>query len=140
MARLKLPWVTMLLSTLLVSCASVRDRTGVITEPRLDRANYRVLATNVRGADSGFRILFFPIMRASEADAIDRVRAKAPGMGRATRFINVKKEKRGRNFVFFGLQRFVVRADVIEFLPEEAKCRTADNRASPPSRRRQSRR
>lgn len=108
----------------------------------LAQNNYRVLATRVSAEDTGFALFpvagaignaaltmgtfglangVFPagieIVSPSESDAFKELYRKtgADQPGRATQFINVRKEAGGYNALIFGRPKVRVTADLIEF-------------------------
>lgn len=103
---------------------------GTVT--RLDRANFRVLKERARGEDGGFYLFgFWPIVTPSVGDATDQVLAGVPSEGRAISLANVTQEYKSLYLVLFSLPRWIVRADVVEFVEESA----GPAPASSPSRR-----
>lgn len=103
---------------------------GTATETRLERANFRVLRANARGVDTGFKLLgLIPVVSPSVADATDHLYEDIEVEGHAVSLVNVTQEHRSLYLILFSLPKIVVRADVIEFLPEpetKAEPKTAD--------------
>lgn len=118
----------------------------------LAKKNYKVLATQVRGEDTGFALLtgiqsFFRILSVipffnatnlpsgitidavSEAKALDNLykNAGALNTGRATQLINVRKEIGGFNVLLFGRPKIRYTADLIEFYTPGADISQSQN-------------
>ena len=86
----------------------------------LDRANFRVIKASARGVDQGFYLLgFIPIIMPSISDATDQLMQGIDAEGRAVSLTNVTQEHQTLYVYLFSLPKIVIRADVIEFLPEE---------------------
>jgi len=104
---------------------------------RLEQANYRVVATQVKGSATGFHVATilptnandirsalqggplggFPVVSASEAKAIDRMYKNAGDQrNRATALINIRREVSGLNMLLFSIPRVTVTGDLVEFI------------------------
>ena len=91
------------------------------TQTDLSRSNFRVLASNASGRDTGFYLLgFMPILSPSYGAAMNDMRSKTPITGKAAALANVSEDRSTLYLVLFSLPRITVTADVIEFLPEQA--------------------
>lgn len=131
--------------TAVVSCTQMSP-SGTETLPsaqvKLQENNYRVIATQVTGEDTGFSL--FPVVKLvtgpignmipgsgssklpgelmlkapSESKAISNLYKKSGAIhtGRATQLINVRKETGGLNALIIGRPRVRVTADLIEFV------------------------
>ena len=109
----------------------------------LAKKNFRVIATQVSGEDTGFALLtgiqaftrvlsIYPFFDAStlptgitidsvsDAKALDNLykNSGASNTGRATQLINVRKEFGGFNAIIFGRPKIRYTADLIEFCPQ----------------------
>lgn len=132
-----------LLLALVPSCMQmqpVAKETIPEAEVVLARKNYKVVATQVRGEDTGFALFtgirafsrFFALMpfinvtnfptgitidSVSDAKALDNLyrNSGAVHTGRATQLINVRKEYGGFNAIIFGRPKIRYTADLIEF-------------------------
>jgi hypothetical protein len=93
------------------------------TSVGLNRSNYRLVATNVRGQSRGLTLLiFFTVDPISYAEAFSDLQANAPIEPGDTRaFVNVVHDRSARNFLLFALPKLSVRADVVEFLDAPGK-------------------
>ena len=112
--------------TLGTGCVSSVGRMPQATQSttHLDRANFRVIKANARGVDQGFSLLgFIPLIAPSMSDATDQLMQGVPAEGHAVSLTNVTEERQSLYLVLFSLTKVVVRADVIEFLPEEPKAK-----------------
>lgn len=127
-----------------VSCTQMSPSgTETLPDARvvLGQNNYRVLATQVSGEDTGFSL--FPVVKAvtgtigslvpyvdsskipsglvlkspSEMKALHDLYEKSGAItpGRATQLINVRKEVGGFNAIIFGRPRVRITGDLIEF-------------------------
>ncbi len=120
--RLRRLLAALLLSVPIVGCTSWGDMPSATqSATHLDRANFRVIKASARGEDGGFFLLgFIPIVTPSLSDATDRLMQGISAEGRAISLTNVTQERQNMYLVLFSLPKIVVRADVIEFLDEEA--------------------
>lgn len=109
----------------------------------LGKKNFRVIATQVGGEDTGFALLtgvqavtrllsVFPFIdvsslpsgitidAVSDAKALDNLykNSGANMAGRSTQLINVRKEFGGYNAIIFGRPKIRYTADLIEFCPQ----------------------
>ena len=87
------------------------------TTVQLDQANYRVLATQVKGESKGIHILgIFPLTRATHLKAVEDLYKKCGELrNRPTAVVNVRKVETGTNFILFTRPKVEVTADVVEF-------------------------
>jgi len=116
-------WSLVLLSVLLsMGCAASVGKLQITQSAmHLERANFRVIKASARGVDQGFSLFgFIPIIMPSVSDATDHLMQGIDAEGRAVALTNVTQERQTLYLVLFSLPRIVIRADVIEFLPEEA--------------------
>ena len=114
-------WSLALLSALLsIGCVgSVGKLETTQSSMHLDRANFRVIKASARGVDQGFNLFgFIPIVMPSVSDATDNLMHGIDAEGRAVALTNVTQERQTVYLLLFSLPRIVIRADVIEFLPE----------------------
>lgn len=104
------------------------------TSVGLNRANYRIVQTDVRGESRGLTLLiFFTVDPISYAEAFSDLQANAPIEAGDTRaFVNVVHDRSSRNFLLFALPKLSVRADVVEFLDTAAPETSADGASSAP--------
>lgn len=131
--------------TAVVSCSQMSPAgTETLTgaQVRLQENNYRVVAAQVSGEDTGFSL--FPIAKVitgplgslipgsgsskipgelmlkapSENVALNNLYKKSGAItpGRATQLINIRKESGGLNALIFGRPKVRVTADLIEFV------------------------
>ena len=139
---------TLLISALsatlaLSSCVSHKMGDGNVarTDIRLEQANYRVIATQVKGESTGFHILSamptsiptsltelgklvklspeggIAIKDSTEAQAIKNLYKNCGDLrNRPTALINIREETGGRNYLIFSRPKTTVTADVIEFI------------------------
>ena len=119
MHRLSLALLPVLLS---IGCAgSVGELQTTQSAMHLDRANFRVIKASARGVDQGFNLFgFIPIIMPSISDATDNLMQGIDAEGRAVSLTNVAQERQTLYLVLFSLPKIVIRADIIEFLPDEA--------------------
>ena len=119
MHRLSLALLPVLLS---IGCAaSVGKLQTTQSSMHLDRANFRVIKASARGVDQGFNLFgFIPIIMPSISDATDNLMQGIDAEGRAVSLTNVTQERQTLYLVLFSLPKIVIRADIIEFLPEDA--------------------
>lgn len=127
---------------ILSNCSSSQIVTEQVpkTVVRLDQGNYKVVATQVKGESSGFHVLSaiptslptglddikglfgggdggFALKSATKAEALRDLYKKAGDIThRATAFINMREEKTGTNFLIFSRPKYVITADLIEFV------------------------
>lgn len=103
------------LNSCITQLQSSEDHAG--TTVQLDQANYRVLATQVKGESIGFHLFgLLPLARATKLDAVtDLYKHCGDLRNRATAVVNVRKEENGTNFILFTRPKVEVTADVIEF-------------------------
>ena len=121
----------------LTSCStSSVNETVASASVRLDQANYRVVATQVKGSSVGFHLATalptnmsdlsaalqggplggFPVKSASEARAVEELYQNIGDQrNRAMALINIRKEVSGLNLILFSFPKVTVSADVIEF-------------------------
>ena len=92
------------------------------TSVGLNRANYRLVATDVRGESRGLTLLiFFTVDPISYTEAFSDLQENAPIEPGDTRaLVNVVHDRSARNFLLFALPKLSVRADVVEFFDPEA--------------------
>lgn len=111
---------TLSVAAMLTGCTGFGDLPfGNSTTTHLERANFRVVKANARGEDSGFYLLgVLPLREPSITDAVDALQSGIRTEGRAVSLVNVTQERRNGYFVLFSISKLIVRADVIEFLPE----------------------
>jgi hypothetical protein len=99
-----------------VSSVDLRNQTNV----KLSEGNFVLVKTNVVGQSRGFALLgIITIVPAEFNTAFNRLYAQA-GMesGKSQTLTDVAVEKTGSYWILFSLPRCVVRADVVEFVPE----------------------
>lgn len=146
-----------LVLALMPSCyqmQTVSKETVPYAEVKLNKKNYRVLATQVSGEDRGFSLFTglqgynrfitayneslnflvdiptvppgIPIDRVSDSKALDELYKKSGANipGRATQLVNVRKELGGFNAIIFGFPKIRYTADLIEFCPSGAVAST----------------
>jgi hypothetical protein len=65
-----------------------------------------------------FGFWFLPLRAPSITAAVDALQSGVKIEGRAVALVNVTQERREGYFVLFSMAWIIVRADVIEFLPE----------------------
>jgi type VI secretion system VasD/TssJ family lipoprotein len=119
--RPRVATVALAASVLLAACVSRGPRPAArSTTAELSRANYRVVATDLRGRDTGFRLFgILPFVSPSYADAMSELRDRVDMSGRATALVNVTEDESTLYLVLFSLPRVTVTADVVEFLEEK---------------------
>lgn len=152
--RLTMAALALVLMTSCYQMQTVSKETVPYAEVKLNKKNYRVLATQVSGEDRGFSLLTglqgynrfitayndninifmdiptvppgIPIDRVSDSKALDDLYKKsgANQTGRATQLINVRKELGGFNAIIFGFPKIRYTADLIEFCPSGAVAST----------------
>ncbi|HWF60207.1 MAG TPA: hypothetical protein VN666_07835 [Nitrospira sp.] len=98
---------------------------GSIAAAGLNKNNFRVVQSNVRGDSYGFRFLMFlPIVSARVADAKEDLyhKLRTDGInfeGRSIAFANVTEDQTAYYFLIGSVPRITLTADVIEFLDEK---------------------
>ena len=112
--------LALLLVLLSIGCAgSVGKLQTTVSAMNLDRANFRVIKASARGVDQGFNLFgVIPIIMPSISDATDDLMQGIDAEGRAVALTNVTQERQTLYLILFSLPKIVIRADVIEFLPE----------------------
>ena len=127
----------------LSSCVSHRmgDENIARTDIRLEQANYRVIATQVKGESTGFHILSavptsiptslsdlgkfaklspdggITIKDATKAQAIENLYKNCGDLrNRPTALINLREQTGGTNYLIFSRPKTTITADVIEFI------------------------
>lgn len=87
------------------------------TGVQLEQANYRVLATQVKGESTGIHLFgIFPLARASYLDAVRNLYKNSGELrNRSAVIVNVRKQENGTNFILFTRPKVEVTADVVEF-------------------------
>jgi hypothetical protein len=99
-----------------VSSLDLRNQTNV----KLSEGNFVLVKTNVVGQSRGFALLgIITIVPAQFNTAFSRLYSQA-GMeaGKPQTLADVVVEKTGSYWILFSLPRCIVRADVVEFVPE----------------------
>ena len=108
--------VIIALCLFLTGCATSGKMSQLSTaNTALDKGNYRVISSNVRGTDSGFWLLFIPFSTPSYGDAMESLHEKVSLEGRATSLINVTEDKSTFTLLLFSIPKLTITADVIEF-------------------------
>lgn len=98
---------------------------GAVGAAGLNKNNFRVVKSNVRGDSYGFRLLMFlPIVSARVADAKEDLYQKLrdDGIileGRSIALANATEDQTAYYFLIGSVPRITVAADVIEFLDEK---------------------
>lgn len=123
------------------SSSNIKDVYVSDSQIRLDQANYRVVATQVKGEDKGFHLLSaFPttiptslsalgdimklsadggiaVTSASRAKAIENLYKNCGDLrNRPVALINLREEKSGVNLLIFSRPKVTITADLIEFV------------------------
>ena len=128
---------------MLSSCVfhKMEDENIARTDVRLEQANYRVIATQVKGESTGFHILSaiptsiptslsdlgkfaklspeggITIKDATKARAIEKLYKNCGDLrNRPTALINIREEVGGKNHLIFSRPKTTITADVIEFI------------------------
>ena len=82
----------------------------------LTEKNYRVVKTNVRGEDTGFRLLgFISFEEPSHSDAMRNIHEQVNMQGQSMALANVTDDLTLGNFILFSIPRLTISADLIEF-------------------------
>lgn len=97
------------------------------TSIKLETGNYVTVRTNVVGRSKGFKLLgFITIVPATMDKAMNRLYAAAEvQQGRPQTLAHLMVEHSGVYVILFSIPKVTVRADLIEFLPQEP---SPDNR------------
>ncbi len=125
------------------SCSShvMKSEESTDATVRLEQANYRVIATQVKGESVGYNFLSaFPTSIPTSLEGIGKIFKGSPDGGftvkehtkmkaienlykncgdlrnRPTALINIREEEGGVNFLIFSRPKTTVTADVIEFV------------------------
>ena len=90
------------------------------TSVELERANYRVLRSNLTGESRGLTLLLFlTVWPTSYTEAFADLESEASLEGeRPLALVNVVHERSAMNFLLFSLPSIRIRADLVEFVEE----------------------
>lgn len=88
------------------------------TETHLNRKNFRVVKTSIRGESSGFSLFLglVPIVPATYTEAMTALHEAADMDGKATALVNVAQDRTELNLILFTIPTVTVTADVVEFV------------------------
>lgn len=108
------------------------------TQIKLEQANYKVVATQIKGESKGFHFLSaLPTSIPTSLDDISNIMVdggiafksatKSEALGnlyknagnqanRSTALINIREEKGGSNYFLFSRPKYIITADLIEFV------------------------
>ena len=82
----------------------------------LTEKNYRVVETNVRGEDTGFRLLgLISFEEPSHSDAMRNIHEQVNMQGKSMALANVTNDLSVGYFILFSIPRLTISADLIEF-------------------------
>ena len=82
----------------------------------LTEKNYRVVKTNVRGEDTGFRLFgLISFEEPSHSDAMRNIHEQVNMQGQSMALANVTNDLSVGNFILFSIPRLTISADLIEF-------------------------
>ena len=93
-----------------------------ITTVNLSRKNFKIVKANAFGSSVGFSFLgLFTLKSPGYEDAITQLyRSAGVSEGKSQTLVNVMHEQTSTYFILFALPKITVRADVVEFIDDEA--------------------
>jgi len=111
-----------LLASGLSACATNRAEPFTSgTQSNLNRKNFRVVESNLRGVSYGFALLgIIPILSPSVSDAMHDLHQQIHAEGKAIALVNIAKDQSTTYLILFSIPKVTVSADAIEFLDESA--------------------
>ncbi len=119
-------------------CASSGPATfgqNAVTTGGLNKSNFRIVRSNVRGDSYGFYLLgFIPIVPARVVDAKTDLYAKLDKSGdrlegRSIALANATEDRNTYYFILGSVPRITLTADIIEFLDDQALAERAEKAA-----------
>jgi len=99
------------------------------TQSSLNRRNFRVVHSNVRGTSQGFFLFgLIPILSPSVSSAMHELHQQLHDEGQSIALVNIAEDRSTTYLILFSLPVITVSADAIEFLDEPQ----AAAKAAPP--------